>query len=1403
MALLYLTPSIERARSISPQKSSPANTPSPHSSRQSMRPNDGLKLEPVTSNYDDNQDTSRYQESDAMRFPSSSTAKENEDPRSGTSPTRSSTLSWQRRPPSRGAPGGSRPLSVVAAQNATHRSLTGSQEPEAPPQSATEEPTVSRDHIAQSLASKDPAWFRQTADRGTTSAAYRKNQVEDEDRAEVSSARAQLPGMSDSPKDRTISQSSAGTATSRSLASPLAPNPIRLEPQTEDTSEGLARSATGRVSPLRSTSPTKGMGGFVQSAMMKRSDSVKRWSVQSPPGLARVDTVTSNRSSMYVRDPPQSIRPPSTTRIGSTTPSTSRPASQLGDRDVSHDATPKASTAGSPTEDQPPIPTSPSKTMDPRRWSPTKASWLDSALNRPDSPKPELKPHTPTQPAWMAELNKKKHNPAGDGSPSVSHKHQVSIGGLMRSSPMGAAAKTNTTGLGGIYSPPAGGNRPPLGHGAKSSISIGNSGPSPTKSDYEATEEKETDRVEVKTEVAPKPLESSRPSMIASPPPLKPKPDAQIKDFRSNLKQRSGDSGPPKTAEPEFKNVFGNLRRTKTQNYVAPDELKSNILRGKAALAATGGPQKSERKDEFKESILQKKDSFKKAQAEGKGVTRSQSINAPKPVPEGLKRRTELGRINTGSKREASSDATPGPVIKSPKSATFTDQAPRALPGLQGRVGGGKLADRFNPALAGMLARGPPPMATDGGKRSEDISSGGSPSNEPSKPGPQLTHMTKGRARGPRRKAPTTVVSPLPEQPKIDSEMQFSTPKREERSVSMMSMASSLRPSASSEDVRADAEPAPASIQSQAAARAALMNNRPQPADTVFGGERDQLRSSLFRRPTNPEPTPPFKPQKIEGVELTSPLKVQKIEGVEPTSPLKADKTGGETEEPSSPKKLNVKRMSRFLAENKSNGNMSEEPAKLTHQRTGSRSPSKITERPLPEPVSPAKTIERPSSKSSERPSPSEILELSSPTKVDTEHVASVKSATSRFGAPAPKPQSPPPGPKPKFDSIGSRELPNTSIPQAKQSRPSPTPLDAPASRPLPTPSGPRALTPVERSPIKKSDEISVPPSGPRSLPPAERSPIKQSNEISVLLTDFFGPQRPHRDYKVDPAQVIMQRPYEGGKIRSLGCQMFQISGDGKKVPVLSHYERTLFEREMYIVAHEFQDESRRRGLEVYFWVGDEVPESTAEDAQLFAVTEARFRDGKLVKLRQGKETPEFLQALGGTVITRRSSSNKYDSIAPSMLCGRRHFGQVVFDEVDFTPSSLCAGFPYLITQAGKCHLWKGRGSNVDELSCARLVGMDLTLTGELFEYDEGSESEGFWAMFGGSKERPHSADHWKLKPAYAKYCSRLFCSDAEAKEQVTSPFPTFFVLSILIKNRSPNSHHLRNQTSPPTASTS
>ncbi|KAG9257114.1 putative gelsolin repeat protein [Emericellopsis atlantica] len=1271
----------------------------------------------------------------------SSPTKENESPadaeKRSTPPTRTNTMSWQRRPTSRG---GTRPLSMVAAQNATQRSLVGSPEPA--PLSATE-PSFSRDQIAQNLLAKDPSWFRQTSERGQGSAAYRRNQVEDDDRSDVSSGRAQLPGMSDNTRERSTSAtSSTTTVTARGgLASPLPISESSFDKSFEPSSdETLLKSPTG-LSSSRPTSPTKGMGGFVQSAMMKRSDSVKRWSVQTS-GLTRADTVTPSRNGIG-RDRP------AFPRSHSKTPSSSRPTSRHGERQASNGDTTTASEATSPAETEgqshtidTALPVSPSKTMDTRRWSPTKSSWLETALNRPESPKPQPKPQTPSQPAWKEALNRKAAGPAESdtGRPaSVSHRHQVSIGGLLRSSPMGTGIKSNTTDLGGIYSPPARGNRPSLGPRVPSK---------PSHINIEAKKEPQAAASGDDDSAEPLAAEESMPAAVAKPPAPKPKPQTPPKkDFRANLRQRPADSGPSQAAEPEFKNALGNLRRTKTQNYVAPDELKGNILRGKNALNVTDGPQKSVRKDEFKDAILKKKEDFNKAQHEGKGVTRTPVTDADKPLPEGLARRSELGKLPNARGNTAGSGTSdvlkPSPAPKpssvsspgasSPQAqhvlspsperltrvstepaASPSDPATRRLPSLpketsapsslQSRVGGGKLADRFNPALAGILARGPPPASSEGSRESRNANEAtpASGPDEPSKPGPQLTHMTKGRARGPKRKAPTTAASTQPQKaPEVKSHQQgYSEPDSEEAHTPVRALPVPPQ-SHGTKPISPKVAPKPFTKPSvNGTPEKGSPHSRPTPL-TI--GTRTPDAGPIRVLPIRGQPTGGDKPTAA------------------PVSPIKPHKTGGDVSQPGSPRKLDMNRMSRFLDDSavRSRADSLPQPIRMTHQRTGSRSPTKF-ERPLePQPLS--------------------------PTKVDREHTVPVRSAASRFGGGVKSPSSTHESPPETFD----RDL----LPSMSRSPGSPT-------RALPTPPSASVRSPpLSRSPI--------------------RSPTKASSELSTLLTQFFGPGRPKQDCRFDAAELLASKPNGHGKVKTLDVRMAQLSGGGKTLDIQQQFERTLFEDEMYICTHEFMSESGAQALNVYFWVGDGVSRATADDAQLFAQREAKSRGGKMIRLGQGSETSEFLQALGGAIVVLRGSSSKFEPTAKRMLCGRRHLGEVVFDEVDFLQSSLCAGFPYLITEAGKSFLWKGKGSTVDELSCARLIGMELSPSGELVECEEESEPDAFWNLFApGTK--PHSADHWRLKPKYDKYGGRLFCSDADSPQQIyeISPFSQADLLS-------------------------
>lgn len=312
-------------------------------------------------------------------------------------------------------------------------------------------------------------------------------------------------------------------------------------------------------------------------------------------------------------------------------------------------------------------------------------------------------------------------------------------------------------------------------------------------------------------------------------------------------------------------------------------------------------------------------------------------------------------------------------------------------------------------------------------------------------------------------------------------------------------------------------------------------------------------------------------------------------------------------------------------------------------------------------------------------------------------------------------------------------------------------------SRPLPTP-------PVRDNLLPRQ---SVMPSN--SPEKAKHSPEPPTSEASRLLTDFFGDHKPPPEFIADTAALLLTRPEQDSTVKTLRASLFQLSADGKKQPVPSHQERLLFEENMYLCVHVFGSAAGKKVTEINWWIGDEVPASVVEGAQIFAQREAKSAGGKLVKIRQGKESPEFFQALGGILIVRRGSLNKYDSLAPHILCGRKYFGQIAFDEVDYSPGSLCSGFPYLIaTQSGKSYLWKGKGSGIDELSCARLIGMDLGLTGEIEEVEDGNEPASFLQIFGRGTQAPRSADHWKMKPNYDKYCCRLFCANSAAKPQVS-----------------------------------
>ncbi|KAI4143725.1 MAG: hypothetical protein LQ341_002835 [Variospora aurantia] len=1459
----------ERARSISPTKEPSSSAGTPASIRSTadsgingdvvkapftFSPPDHLEDEMIT---DKSKDLSEGPSKENRPYPPRNLPQPPSKPLTlaNTSPSaamlsRSGTLSWQQRPTSRGSTGPrARPLSQIAAENNTSRSTRASVEPP-----AADEPEISmtREQVGELLGSKDPAWFTQTHERGHGSAAYRRNEVDPTADTASTRGNTRLPGMSREPTVESERQSSPVSGRIRSV-SPSRTDSVRggsvrqlqytksisasssngnraplpnfaspsFEPPTSDVSShgrdsglprGMAMSPSqGRISPERldrPASPTKGLGGFVQSAMLKRSDSVnKRWSAQPGTGLSRGNSIASNRSgyeaSRYgIPDlpAPKDPMPPTLNREASPLVS-SRPSSSHGiaesvhpaeEKDTpltlglfetrsqtlalnvepvklvrSHEVLPSNLPELDEAKPDPPSrsspPSSPSK-----RWSPTKSSWLENAINKPDSPKPTMPP--PSQPSWMTNISQAKQQRGSVDLGKGNTFKDVSTSGLLRSPPMGATDKTtNISGLpyrfrAGMSPNPTTNSDVPV-----SRSHDGQAGKVQPHIDEEAVSELQprtpvamrttapnSTKPEKSTSISPQPVQitstaGSGETSASSPRSSKAKPEMPPKkDFRSNLKSRQLSGEKKTTEDPEFKNVFGKLKRTQTQNYVAPDEFKGNILRGKAGLAATGGPKKTERRDEFKESLVKQKQAIKAGPPSvGRKPDIDDTSNDQKPsTPEALLKRQGL------SKSESNSSITKVDITKltqqpealarfktlKGKPHQTTSDLPPQNPVASERTawGKGRLGSDFNSSLAGVLARGPSPSA--GGERStkkaaveNDLAitgaSGQSASPEAGE-GRQLTHMTKSRARGPKRRLPTATKGIADGESYGDSETITTIP--------------TLTPAKSRSVSKPD-------IQNTSNV---VSNSQSRPLASI---------SNNHRKPSQPQPLRKPSPH-INKAEVSSPLPpTPKSASTRPTSPRPQSHPSIKPK-PLSPEFQRARQPSASIPDSLSI--IPQLPREQVPQEQRVVNPSRTTpvqsvpQETLPQEEGPLPSVRDAAASwdNSGRQERSSQGRVRSPIKLPTrkDEQAAMKDAGLTLSEEAPMGL-----------GIHSMEQGPGRTATAIHNLPTPPPA-SPKSPPIPAKKPPLIAHRVVSNPaIAESSQKS------------NGSLIPPTSEAARLFAELFDESSAITNLKVNidtPAVLALRVSLPAtDKIRTLRKQIWEVTPGGKLIPVAPERSHILFEDSLYICHHVFGSLTGTRTTEVYFWCGDGVAASAVEDAHIFARKEAKDHGGKLIVLQQGKETSNFFQALGGIVITRHGQSDR----APSryMLCGRRHVGQIAFDEVGFSPQNLCRGFPYIISSgSGKIHLWKGIGSGIDELGCARLIGMDLGVHGEIEEVEGSKEPDAFWRLFPDSAQQRQpsgptssASKHWHLKPSIDQYATRLYQVDIEAPRPKSS----------------------------------
>lgn len=1327
--------------------------------------------------------------------------------------SRAGTLSWQQRPSSRDfgskSPGSTSPTRSSHLRNAS---------------TASDENQLSRAQVAASLGSKDPSWFRQTSDRGLLgSPAYKKPEEWSDSQVDLGMGR-RLPGMSrestaepektevaeetpssprtastvgeSNPSNRYSSVASVSPATGLGSPVPLSDaqklDPPPTEPSVDDP---MPPSPTQRrMSPerSRSSSPTKGLGGFVQSAMMRRSDSVsKRWSAQIPQRSSRGNSLVGNRNSVAapslkgsVSDltsstsasrlnqetsplpaqrpgsshsdatvhPPEPTEKP-TTPVRNNDPlrsegSPARPAS------YGHARSTSSVTAESQGTDGPSSPFT-SRTMDPKRWSPTKASWLESALNRPETPRHQKQPSQ--QPAWARERQSRSSVDMG----RMNSFKEVTPVGLMRTPPPGGHfKKPSVSGTPSVFgSPNASKAKETL---AESALPATDVEPAPAKAEPVEEEIKvpsplvpeggpQETQTEIETISGPEPKQKPEPAKIPElqptrkePPPAlssnpnfslpsrepispKPKPQSPVIDFRANLRKREVAKDTGSNEEPEFRNVFGKLKKTETRNYVAPDELKSNILRGKAALNMTGGPQKTERVDELKDSLLKQKEAMK---AGGGSIRRNTMEEKEAPaaaVPEAIAKRAFMTK--TSSIKRTSDEQSPAAFKDLGSAQKSPDQLPESPSAVTEEVE--KEVPQNSPPIASE------PLAV----------------NVDSQPNP-----------GEEENLEDTVEATKPDmeaERKLSNESASSVRGLPSARRAAANAASATPNFAAKEKLAGRINPALAGFLSRGPPVAAE-GRKAKPATAVTGESSPASSSAPLTHMTKARARGPKR-------------RLPKGDAASAVSSVQDTKEIGAISSPE------VKRSQMTLEPVVSSDTHSE---RLSKENLVLDAANAQTESPVTKQL-PAVKVALNSGQQQELRSPSPISPSSQngpSTLANRDDENAPRDSESPDGA---RPSSRPPVPPKPISSPSPSPVTPSPKPQwsqqARYTSNSPSPLRTsyrenrmnslatPPPKPIP---GVMLADSCSRNKSLPSPPGSFEPSGITLDKPADPnqlsrnmsapSLVAQAAEAREVIATFFKSFPNPRDrIDIDP-QLMLTSQMDAAKIRPIKRQIWELTGDGKRQELPINQEYVLYEGSMYLCVHQFEGQNGASS-EVYLWCGDDVLEAALDDAQLFARKVARENGCKLEVVRQGKEPMQFIQALGGIIITRRGSSSRHTSSALYMLCGRKHMGQMAFDEVDYSLRNLCSGFPFVISAPfGKLYLWKGKGSGPEETGAARLISMDLGLTGEFEEVDEGQEPESFFDVFAGSNETNPlmTSNFWQIKPKYDHYRTRLLRVD-------------------------------------------
>lgn len=424
-------------------------------------------------------------------------------------------------------------------------------------------------------------------------------------------------------------------------------------------------------------------------------------------------------------------------------------------------------------------PASPTKTYNQKRWSPTKNTWLSGAIEK----LPGQIAASPTQNVFQPPVGSLNRSPTREGSfrkgetsPSrenslrESREERIRARLAAQAVPRRNSQATEKPDLRSAFIKPTV-NPKPLSLASKTEkdeAAAVDSATEPEPSPEEPKEIAKYDEPEQQEEETAVSEPTSAEEKRASNPPEKPAQKPVFERFTSNTtpvdprELRTRQMSFDEKADVPFLGARSQLRPSRTQNYRAPDELKETILAGKAGLISKGGPQNYKAPNELKQRVLAAKgslhasggpqklvrpDPLKEQVASARGALKQSGIVLSPTKPFVAPKPQSIAGA-TGS------DAKPRPPMKEPSKSTFDVHSeksddpipPKPVPVKQPSAPGrlekpGGLADRFNPGLAGLIARGPMGAPRPGGMPGTSTATDSADDGEPKK-GPELTHVS-------------------------------------------------------------------------------------------------------------------------------------------------------------------------------------------------------------------------------------------------------------------------------------------------------------------------------------------------------------------------------------------------------------------------------------------------------------------------------------------------------------------------------------------------------------------------------------------------------------------------------------------------------------------------------------